>query len=270
MKRTAIVYDFDNTLAKGNLQEKSFIPDIGMEREAFWKAVGDETKSHDADGILLYMYYMLEKAKAQNISVTRELLKQHGTYADLFPGLEDGKWFSRINQFGQKNDLEIEHYIISSGIDEMILGCPIHKYFKHVFASKFIYNENGEAVWPGVGINYTTKTQYLYRINKGIINHWDGKSINDFVAYDKRPIPFDHMIFIGDGYTDIPAMKMLNSKGGYSVAVYNLEESQSDNLETIHNLLSDERANFVAPADYRENTTLDIIVKGILGRIAKL
>ncbi len=149
----------------------------------------------------------------------------------------------------------------------MIEGCQIRDAFRQVFASKFIYDDN-VATWPGVGINYTTKTQYLFRINKGIDNHWDNDSINDYMPEDERPIPFDRIIFLGDGDTDIPTMKMLTHKGGHSVAVYNPDKTARD-LERIHKLISDGRVEFVAPADYTENSQLDIIVKGILGRIAR-
>lgn len=266
-KRTALIYDFDGTLARGNLQETSFIPAIGMTKQEFWTEVNKRTKEHDADGILVYMHLMLDKAREKNKEVTKEHLQRHGKEACLFPGLKNRSWFHRINKHAEDCGLALEHYIISSGIHEMIQGCAIRDVFRQVFASKFIY-ENGVAAWPGVGINYTTKTQYLFRINKGIDNHWDEASINRFMPEEERPIPFDRMIFLGDGYTDIPTMKMLTHKGGHSVAVYDSNRSDND-LNKIHRLISDGRVEFVAPADYEEKSQLDIIVKGILGRIAR-
>lgn len=267
LNRIALVYDFDGTLARGNLQETSFIPDIGMTKEEFWNEVKTRTKHHDADEILVYMHLMLEKASAQGTKVTLEDLRRHGEEASLFPGLADGAWFKRINEHAAERDLALEHYIISSGIHEMIAGCPISSEFQQIFASKFIYIDE-MAAWPGVGINYTTKTQYLFRINKGIENHWDNTSINNYMPEAERPIPFNRMIFFGDGDTDIPTMKMLTYKGGHSVAVYNPEREDHD-LSKIHRLISDGRVEFVAPADYKEKSQLDIIVKGILGRIAR-
>jgi hypothetical protein len=140
-------------------------------------------------------------------------------------------------------------------------------FFTKIFASKFIY-ENDIASWPGAAINYTTKTQYLFRINKGVDNHWDNKSVNKYIPEDERYIPFDRMIFLGDGDTDIPTMKMLTYKGGHSIAVYDPNKSQDD-LKKIHTLISDGRIEFVAPADYTENSQIDIIVKGILGKITR-
>lgn len=266
-KRTALIYDFDGTLARGNLQETSFIPNIGMTKEDFWAEVKARTRDHDADEILVYMHLMLDKAREKGVQVTVEDLRSHGEAAPLFPGLADKSWFDRINAHAAERGLVLEHYIVSSGIHEMIEGCVIRDAFRQVFASKFIYVE-GVAAWPGVGINYTTKTQYLFRINKGIDNHWDNDSINSYMPEDERPIPFDRMIFLGDGDTDIPTMKMLTHKGGHSVAVYDTNRTDRD-LKKIHKLISDGRVEFVAPADYEENTQIDIIVKGILGRIAR-
>lgn len=267
-KRTALVYDFDGTLARGNLQERSFIPDIvGMESKVFWKEVKDRAQKHDADEVLVYMYMMIEKSQKRDIKITKKILHNHGQKAELFSGLADRSWFVRINQHAAKQGLMLEHYIISSGIYEMIEGCPIRSDFKQVFASKFIY-ENGIAKWPGAGINYTNKTQYLFRINKGIGNYWDNKNINRYMPENKRPIPFERMIFLGDGLTDIPTMKMLTYKGGYSVAVYDPQKGRHD-INKILELISDRRVNFTAPANYMENSQLDIITRGILGRIAR-
>lgn len=263
LKRTALVYDFDGTLARGNLQETSFIPDIGMTNEEFWSEVRARTRDHDADEILVYMHMMLEKSDE---NVTKEDLRRHGSKAKLFPGLSDRSWFDRVNQHAEKQGLALEHYIISSGIDEMIEGCRIRDAFRWVFASKFIYKD-GVAVWPGVGINYTTKTQYLFRINKGIHNYWDKESLNRYTPEDERPIPFNRMIFLGDGLTDIPTMRMLKYQDGYPVAVYD-PEGGNRSLSEIYRLISDNRVDFVAPADYGEDSQLDIMVKGILGRIA--
>lgn len=266
-KRTALIYDFDGTLARGNLQETSFIPNIGMTKEEFWGEVKKRTQDHDADEILVYMHLMLDKAREQGVTVTAEDLRRHGKAAPLFPGLEDKSWFDRINKHAVERGLLLEHYIVSSGIHEMIEGCAIRDAFRQIFASKFIYVD-GVAAWPGVGINYTTKTQYLFRINKGIDNHWDNVSINSYMPEHERPVPFDRMIFLGDGDTDIPTMKMLTHKGGHSVAVYDSSRTDRD-LKKIHKLISDGRVEFVAPADYDENSQLDIVVKGILGRIAR-
>jgi hypothetical protein len=268
VRKAALAYDFDGTLARGNLQERSFIPAIGMQREAFWKEVKEVTRREDADEILVYMQLMLRKAAECNIQVTKDELRAHGRDAPLFEGLADGSWFDRINDFAARRGLELEHYIISSGIHEMITGCPIFGRFKLVFASRYIYGDEGVAMWPGLAINYTTKTQYLFRINKGIPNSWDNERINIWTPEEEQPIPFARIIFLGDGDTDIPTMKMMTHQGGNSIAVYDPETTPRDR-QKIHRLISENRVNFVAAARYSEGSQLDIIVQGILGRIAR-
>jgi hypothetical protein len=266
--QAAIVYDFDGTLARGNLQECSFIPKMNLTREDFWKAVKRRTKEEDADEILVYMHLMLEKARDAEEAVSKEMLREHGRKANLFSGLDGGAWFTRINAFATHHGLDLQHYIVSSGIEEMIRGCSIQRYFRKIYASKYIY-QNDVAAWPGVAINYTTKTQYLFRINKGVENHWNNDDINKFMPESSRPVPFKRMIFLGDGETDIPTMKMLTYQGGHSIAVY--DEARGDrDLEKIHKLIADGRVDFVAPANYEEHSQLDIIIKGILGRISRL
>lgn len=263
----AIVYDFDGTLARGNLQETSFIPDVGLTPAEFWTEVKRRTREYDADEILVYMHLMLEKAREKERSVTIEELRRHGEQAPLFPGLAGGEWFRRINSFAAAQGFQLRHYIVSSGIAEMIEGCPIKSEFTYIFASRYIYRD-GKAEWPGLAINYTTKTQYLFRINKGIENCWNNEAINKYMREEERPVPFDRMIFLGDGDTDIPTMKMLTYQGGSSVAVYDEQRSARD-LQKIHGLISDGRVEFVAPANYQENSQIDIIVKGIIGRMAR-
>jgi phosphoserine phosphatase len=265
--KAAIIYDFDGTLARGNLQECSFIPKTKLSREAFWAEVKRRTKDEDADEILVYMHLMLEKAREAGDVVSKQMLREHGKDAKLFNGLVGQAWFHRVNEFAAQHGLDLQHYIVSSGIEEMIRGCSIQSAFRRIYASKYIY-EGEVAAWPGVAINYTTKTQYLFRINKGVENHWNNADINKYMSERSRPIPFKRMIFLGDGDTDIPTMKMLTYQGGHSVAVYD-EQRGSRDLEKIHALIADGRADFVAPANYEEDSQLEIIVKGILGRIAR-
>ncbi len=265
--KTALIYDFDGTLARGNMQEVSFIPSVGMGTPDFWAEAARATEAADGDGILMYMQMMLKLARDNGVPVTRQALQAHGREVALFEGLKDMSWFERMNAFGKRFGLEIEHYIISAGLEEMIEGCPIRPAFRHVFASKFAYDDEDQAVWPAVGINYTTKTQYLFRINKGVHNHWEHERINHFIPDEDRPVPFSRMIFIGDGDTDVPTMKMMHTKGGFSIAVYDPRSNQGDHNK-IHRLISEDRVNFVAAADYREGSALDLVVRGLIGRIA--
>ncbi|MES1199599.1 MAG: HAD family hydrolase [Pseudomonadota bacterium] len=266
--RAAVIYDFDGTLARGNIQERTFIPDVaGMDRAAFWREVKRLAKSEDADEILIYMHLMLDRARAAGHPVTRAALRGHGSDPDFFDGLDH--WFERINAFGDDAGIALEHYVVSSGIYEMIEGCPLFGKFRQVFASRFLYDANGHARWPSVAINYTTKTQFLFRINKGIENTWDTEAINRWMGAEDRPVPFDRMIFIGDGDTDIPSMKMVTSQGGCAIAVLDpLQWNDPLGVNKVHKLIAEDRVSFVAPADYLPNSQLDVIVKGVVERIA--
>lgn len=262
--RAAIVYDFDGTLARGNIQEHSFIPSLQMEPAEFWKHCKVLAEENDADEILAYMLMMLQKARELGLPLTREILARHGSQVQLFQGVP--AWFDHVNDFAAGLGLCLDHYIISSGIQEMIEGCPIHSAFKKIYASRYLYDEHGQASWPALAINYTTKTQFLFRINKGIATTWDNTSINEWVPPAQRPLPFERMIFLGDGETDVPAMKMVRHQGGYAVAVFDPDRFVK-NQSVIHKLIAADRCNYVAPADYRQGSQLDVTVCGILQRI---
>lgn len=267
----AIAYDFDGTLAPGNMQEHSFIPGIGINNpNEFWQESKAYAKKNDMDEILSYMYLMLEKARSSHEPIHEERFKEHGQEITFFDGVEE--WFDRINQYAKSKGISLKHYIISSGLREMINGTSIAKHFDYVFASGFAYNHNGIADWPALAVNYTSKTQFLFRINKGSINSYDNSMINKYMPEDERPMPFKDMIYIGDGETDIPAMKMVKINGGHAIAVYNPNQRKTSKRksgkETALELIDQDRANFVSPADYSENKSLDIIVKTIIDKIA--
>lgn len=267
--RTAIIYDFDGTLAPGNVQEHSLIPRyLGLDVRDFWKGVTDESREHDADAILVYMRRLLEAARERGLPLTAAVLRQHGEKTPFFGGVLE--WFDRINAYAAPRGLSLEHYVISSGNAELIAGGAIFRHFRKVFASSYRYDERGEAIWPAVAINYTTKTQYLFRINKGIDNNWDSEAVNRWRPMEERPVPFSRMIYLGDGDTDIPSMKMVRQQGGHSVAVFDPERwGRPETQRNVYNLIAEDRAHFVVPADYRDSSQLDVTVKGILGRIAR-
>ncbi len=261
--RVAFVYDFDGTLAKGNIQENSFLPQLGIPRKTFWKETEALAKKHEADAILTYMYLLITKAKERGVPFRREDLVAHGKDVRYFQGVED--FFERANAFAASLGLELEHYIISSGTREMIEATTIARHFRCIYASSFIYDVNDVPIWPGIAINYTTKTQYLFRINKGIENAWDNKKINTFMPMEERPVPFSNMVYLGDGMTDVPAMKMVNAQGGTSIGVYAPRSKQKSKVEE---LLRQQRVTYVAPADYREGSILDTLLQEILKGMA--
>ena len=267
--RTAIVYDFDGTLAPGNIQEHRLLPEyLGVTKEAFWAEVGRRRQHHNADPILTYMHLLLEKASAKRRPISATVLRDHATETPLFAGVRE--WFHRIDDHAAARGLALEHYIISSGNEEMIRGTAIADAFKYIFACRYAYDDEGRAVWPAVAINYTTKTQYLFRINKGVLNCWNDEAVNRWQPMQERPIPFSRMIYLGDGDTDIPSMKMVRHQGGHSVAVFDPAKWSQKGMQTkVYNLIAEDRAHFVVPADYRIGSQLDITIKGILGRIAR-
>ena len=262
--KVAIAYDFDGTLAKGNIQENSFIPDLGMSNNAFWKEVGELAKENEMDEILAYMYLLIQRAKQHGrVTFRKEELKKHGGNVQYFNGVKT--YFDRINMYARSQGIKIEHYIISSGTKEMIEGTSIAKYFKYIYASSFKYDGNDVPEWPAMAINYTTKTQFLFRINKGVENVWDNSKINQYISKEKRPIPFERMIYIGDGLTDVPAMKLVKEQGGVSIGVY---APKSRKKLAVNQLLNENRVSYIAPADYTANSDLDKIIKATIDKIA--
>lgn len=259
----AIAYDFDGTLAPGNMQEYDFIPKIRMKSQGFWDDVTRYAQEQNADQILAYMHQMLKKAESAEVRVTKRDFQKYGAQIKLFPGVS--KWFELINEYGRDKGIRIEHYIVSSGLREMLEGTSIAKEFKAIYASGFMYDHHGVACWPALAINYTTKTQYLFRINKGCLEAYDNSVINTYVPPEERPVPFENMIFIGDGETDIPCMRLVKDQGGYSVSVYNSRKNGAKNK--ARQLLNDNRVTLIAPADYREGKTIDMAVKAIIDKV---
>lgn len=258
----AICYDFDGTLAPGNMQEREFIPAIGMTTNEFWDEVRTQSSKHEADNILVYMWLMLRRADNAQVQVRKSDFENYGRKISLFPGVAE--WFDRIDVYGQESGVRVQHYVISSGIREMIAGTTINKHFRRVYASSFIYDHHGVATWPALALNYTTKTQYLFRINKGSLDVYDHSIINDYVPPEDRPMPFKHMVFIGDGETDVPCFRLVKDQGGHSIAVYKRGTPKTK----AEKLLSEGRVNFVAPADYSEGRKIDQIIKAIIDKVS--
>lgn len=256
----AIMYDFDRTLCTKDMQDYSFIPSLGMTESEFWQYSNSLGQREHMDSILAYMYAMVKISKDKNIPLLRQNLVDMGKNVELFKGVED--WFDRITEFGRLNGMQIEHYVISSGMKEIIEGTPISKCFKSIFACEFLYDENGNGVWPKTDVNYTNKTQFVYRINKGVLDVANDNDLNRSMPDDSKRVPFCNMIYIGDGLSDVPCMKMMKAYGGYSIAVYQNKDSK------VEDLLKKGRVDYIYPADYSENTGLDITVKNIIRKMS--
>ena len=263
-KTVAFMYDFDETLSKGYMQDYSLIPLLGEQKDVFWENVNAVGKSENMDGVLAYLYVIMQKANQKNIKMDSQTLMEYGKTIDFFDGVQN--WFERINSYGKSLGLEIEHYIISSGMTDIIKGSSIAKYFKKIFACSYCYDKEGKPYWPKQAVNYTNKTQYIYRIRKNQLDDLNNSSaVNDYVDEQKK-LPYKHMIYLGDGQTDIPCMKLIKSKGGFSVCVYNPQSTHAK--KTAEKIYFDGRVNFVAPADYSAQSQLDTMIKSLLNVIA--
>ena len=256
----AFLYDFDKTLCTTDMEDYAFIPSLGYTPAEFWGRANAYGWENRMDGLLAYMYTMIQECAAQNIKLDRAFLNHCGESIQLFPGVRE--WFARINAFGESLGVQVEHYVISSGLREIIEGSGIAQEFREIYACEFYYNENGDACWPKLDVNFTNKTQFVYRINKGILDVSRDKELNDSMPDDSKRVPFTNMIYMGDGLSDVPCMKMMRAYGGQAIAVY-----QASNRQGVEKLLADGRVDFIFPADYREGMELDRTVRDILRKM---
>jgi phosphoserine phosphatase len=259
----ALIYDFDGTLSPGNMQEFGFIQAIGKTPEEFWQNSDAVSAGQEMSHILAYMKLMIDEAKSAGISLKRESFVSFGKSIKLFPGVKE--WFSFINEYGRKQGVIVEHYINSSGLTEMIEGTEIAKEFKKIFASSFWYDQDNVAVWPAVAVDFTGKTQFLFKITKGILDISDKTRVNESQKDETKLIPFNNMIYFGDGETDIPCMKIVKMFGGNSIAVY--QPARKEKFRTAQKLLRQERVNFICKADYSKESEIWTVVTSIIDKV---
>lgn len=265
MKKIAIVYDFDKTLCTKDMQEYSLIPRLGYENAGkFWNEVTALSQHNKMDGISAYLYHLQRKFAEHGDPLTKTHFKDIGKDIVLYPGVES--WFRRINEYGTEAGLLVEHYIISSGMTEIIESTKIADYFKRIYACRYYYDENGYAVWPANIVNYTTKTQYIFRINKQELDESDDTGVNKYTDPKDRPVPFSRMIYVADGVTDVPCMKLVKEYGGKSIGVYNVTNQKAK--DTVLQLMKDHRINYMAKADYSEGSDMEKTVKMIIDHMA--
>lgn len=260
----AICYDFDKTLSPDDMQAQGYIQSVGYDVGDFWTESNELAENNEMDQNLAYMYKMVQEAEG-NIIFNKKTLEDYGAKVNLFPGV--GDWFKRICEYGTVHGVIVEHYIISSGLKEMIEGTSVAKkgVFKKIYASSFYYDpKTGVAKWPAQVVNYTNKTQFLFRIEKGVLDIND-QGVNDSFAPEEMRVPFRNMVYIGDSDTDIPCMKLVNSYGGHSIGVYN---AATNDKSKVYKMMHDGRIKYYAPADYSEGTELDNLVKSIINRTA--
>ncbi|MBR6983122.1 MAG: haloacid dehalogenase-like hydrolase [Ruminococcus sp.] len=260
----AICYDFDKTLSPDDMQAQGYIQAVyDGDISSFWKESNQMAEDNEMDTNLAYMYKMVTKARGR-IVLTRANLSEYGSKVKLFPGVEE--WFERIRDYGTTHGVIIEHYIISSGLKEMIEGTSVAKAraFEKIYASSFMFDNDDVPIWPAQVVNYTNKTQFLFRIEKGVLDVNDS-GVNDYFPPEDMRVPFRNIVYIGDSDTDIPCMKLVNINGGHSIGVYN-----NDTLDKtkVYKMLHDKRIKYFAPADYTDGSKLDLLVKAIIDRTA--
>lgn len=255
----AICYDFDKTLSPDDMQAQGYIQSIDYEVADFWKESNKLASDNDMDQNLAYMYMMRDKSRGK-VLFTKETLRKDGSKVQLFPGVRT--WFDRINEYGKSKGVMVEHYIISSGLKEMIEGTEVADKFKKIYASSFYYNDVGEAVWPAQVVNYTNKTQFLFRIEKGVLDVND-QEVNSFFEPNQYRVPFRNMVYIGDSDTDIPCMKLVNINRGHSIGVYN---SETKDKSKVFRMLDENRIKYYAPANYEKGSILEQLVQKIIDR----
>ena len=259
----ALIYDFDGTLAPGNMQEYDFIPAVGKSNKEFWSEANALAEAQDADPVLTYMARMIQEAQSKGLSLRREAFQESGRNIAYYRGVEG--WFPRMNAYAAERGLRLLHYVNSSGLKEIIEGTSIAREFKHIYACSFLYNVDGIAYWPAVAVNYTNKTQFIFKINKGVESVSDSTQVNRYIPENERPVPFSRMIYVGDGTTDIPCMRLVKNYGGHSIAVYNPEQKSA--YREMASLIQDNRVNHVCPADYSEGSKIDTLVKLIIDKL---
>lgn len=260
----AFMYDFDETLSHGYMQDHSLIPLLGFNVGEFWTKVNEFGREKNMDNVLAYLYKIVEYAEERNVDISKERLMELGKGIRYFDGVLT--WFDRINNFGKSLGLNIEHYIISSGMKEIIEGTEIVDKFKKIFACSYLYDKNGKPKWPCIAINYTNKTQYLFRIRKNQMEDLNSSGVNEYLE-EVNKLPYKNMFYFGDGMTDVPCMKLLKSKGGNSFAVFDPTSDRAKN--TSEKLFRDKRVDFIAPADYQEGSDLEKIVKSLLIKLSE-
>lgn len=263
MSVLAVCYDFDRTLSPEDMQAQGYIQSIGYEVEKFWEESNALARANGMDSNLAYMYKMVQEAEG-NLVLNKAVLEEYGSRVALFPGVRE--WFGRIREYGKQHHVIVEHYIISSGLKEMIEGTDMAKNgeFEKIYASSFYFNERGVAKWLAQAINYTNKTQFLFRIEKGILDVND-PGVNEFFPPENIRVPFRNMVYIGDSDTDIPCMKLVNTYGGHSIGVYNPE---TQDKSKVFRMVKDNRIRYFAPADYTEGSELDLLLRAIIQKTA--
>lgn len=260
--KMAICYDFDRTLSPDDMQTFTLIPSFGVDASQFWNESDELAKDNFMDKNLAWMYELIKYSKFHGRSLRREYFKEIGRDVKLYDGVEE--WFKNINEYAESRGVVVEHYIISSGLKEIIEGSKIAPYITRVYASSYLYSADGIAEWPAQVVNYTTKTQFIFRIAKGLLDEFDER-VNDSMPHSNRNVAYNNFVYIGDSATDIPSMTLIKQKGGFSIGVF---DPVSQNKKKVYQLFGDGRLDFYAPANYTKDGPIFGHMKHIIDQIA--
>ena len=257
MKKIALCYDFDGTLCSGYMQDQKLLHDCKIEPKNFWIKVANYAKENHCDPTLAYLMLLEQQMRSAGLKVNAETFKKYGRELKLFKGVNE--WFSRIKQFGKLHNIEIQHFIISSGLADVIKGCSFIKDVNLVYASSYIYDD-GKGMWPKLSVNYSNKVQFLYRINKGTFDVFDQVGVNAKKdSNDSVNIPFENFIFFGDGETDVPCFSVNQKNSGKNICIY--EKGNEKSFDIGKKLYSEGRVHYLLDGDYSENSEIDKLIK---------
>lgn len=259
-----IVYDFDGTLSPNNMQEDTIFRAYGIDKKQLW-AKSDRLVARGYERTLAYLKLLIDDEAFRKKPLRRQTLRRLARHIQYFPGVPG--YFERINRFVARHPaarewgIGLEHYVVSSGMKEILEGARIYRFFKKVYACEYDYDEKGP-LFPKLVINDTNKTQFLFRINKGKLELHE--NINTHMPEKDRRIPFRNMVYIGDSFTDIPSMTLVQRSGGHAIAVFNPLREVTEGVKAM---VMEGRVDHFAPADFRKDSFLVRIIQRTLEKI---
>jgi hypothetical protein len=264
----ALIYDYDQTLSPAYMQEEAIFPQFGIHADRFWKQCQALVREQNYDNELAYMKVLLDTLEMDR--PTNEELRKLGAKLNFYPGLPEMFEEFQTELLSPEHKaygITVEHYIVSSGLKVLLEGSRLAPYVKAIFGCEFGEDAQGRITFPKRAISHTQKTQFLFRINKGMLDL--SEDVNDHMAPDLRPIPFPNMVYIGDGPTDVPCFTVMQRNGGKAIAVYNPNDPTRSSFKKCYQLSAHaERVKNIAPSDFRQGSHLRFLIEEMVQDIA--